>query len=282
MSRIHRSLVAAAAACALSLLAGCSLISGPASKSTPPVVPQPAKVTTGTPLAATSTPAASAAASGSIHVPGVPSEPATISEDIDGVQLRDLVDTGALLVDVGSPTRFRREHIKGAENVPLAQFAATAEDWSRTRPVVVYDRTGALSQSAQSWMERNGFTAVYHLFRGVDGYDAALAGTHPRIIPPMEPVLYYFTMDDQPICAPTDLFIKQLRAELGGRFEYHGFDVTTQEGMSQLIRFRGDQVPMMRLIDAQGHTETFIGVTNAQVLRADLKRAIAAYEKGIQ
>jgi phage shock protein E len=302
VSRTMRRTLVAATIAAATLLAGCSLIPGLGSSKPDVVVipPKPASSATATaskPASGTTAPkpkpkpAVSTTTSGTASVvPGLPAKPRTlISSDIDGVELRDLVAKGAYLVDLRSKADFRVEHISGATNVPMASFVDTAKKWSRSRAVIVYDKTGAQGQAAQSWLERNGFTAVYHLFRGLDGYDDTLVGKNPTPIPPKEPVLYYFYATpssmiasdaaalDIPSINTATAFTRQLRTEFGGRFEYRPYDISTIAGMSQFLDFGGMKLPMWRLVTEDGTSEQYVGTGTMQTIRAHLKRAIDGY-----
>jgi rhodanese-related sulfurtransferase len=58
---------------------------------------------------------------------------------IDLVQLRELLDGGAQLVEVLPAAEYRDEHLPGAVNLPLKELDATsAARLDRVRPVVVY------------------------------------------------------------------------------------------------------------------------------------------------
>ncbi|HEY3318438.1 MAG TPA: rhodanese-like domain-containing protein [Coriobacteriia bacterium] len=289
MSRSNiRTLIAAGAIAALALVAGCSLIPGGTPAKAPPAPPVSAGAK-GTP-AATATPAVSKSSSGTaVPVPSVPQQGIRVSSDIDGIELRDLQSRGALVVDLQAGDAFKKQHIQGAVSVPVPDFTRTAWGWPRERVVVLYDRTGAQSQAAQSWLERQGFTRIYHLFRGIDGYDDKLVGTAPMPIPPREPVLYYFYIDpsaikpgqefkyQQAALDDADRFANALKDEFGGNFEYHAYDVTTLEGQVRFLEFGGEAVPMFRLVDEDGHSQQYTGIGTIQTVRAHLKRAIDGY-----
>ncbi len=280
----ERTLAAVVAVAALFLAAGCSLIPGMPHAAGPPAPPAPA---------ATATPAVSKSASGTaVPVPGLP-KTTRVSSDIDGVELRDVQAKGALVVDLQAAADYKKEHVEGAVNVPLADLTKTSEKWPRDRAVVVYDKTGAGAQAAQSWLERAGFTRIYHLFRGLDGYDDNLAGASPTPVPPREPVLYYFHMDPgaarpslvgmtiqyEDAMKSADDFIAALRGEFPGEFEYHGYDITTADGLGRFLEFGETKVPMFRLVDEDGHSEQFVGIGTMQTVRAHLKRAIENYRR---
>ena len=58
---------------------------------------------------------------------------------IDLGQLRELLDSGAQLVEVLPAAEYRDEHLPGAINLPLKQLdATTAARLDPARPVIVY------------------------------------------------------------------------------------------------------------------------------------------------
>lgn len=83
---------------------------------------------------------------------------------IDSEQARELVEDGAILVDVRSPAEYRRCHIDGAINIPVhllsAYFGRLAE---QDCPVIVYCRNGERSFAAYLVLRQRGLDAVYDL-----------------------------------------------------------------------------------------------------------------------
>jgi rhodanese-related sulfurtransferase len=58
---------------------------------------------------------------------------------IDRRRLRELLDSGTLLVEVLPADEYAEEHLPGALNIPLKQLdASTARQLDTSRPVVVY------------------------------------------------------------------------------------------------------------------------------------------------
>jgi phage shock protein E len=84
--------------------------------------------------------------------------------DIDGAKARELVASGALLVDVRSPAEFAAGHIEGARNVPVGEVGQRARELGPThRPVIVYCASGTRSAIAKRALVRAGFARVYNL-----------------------------------------------------------------------------------------------------------------------
>jgi rhodanese-related sulfurtransferase len=60
-------------------------------------------------------------------------------QEIDRHAVRRLLDDGAQLVDVMSPSEYRSSHIPGAVNVPLAKLATDGVTvLDAKRPVITY------------------------------------------------------------------------------------------------------------------------------------------------
>ena len=77
---------------------------------------------------------------------------------------RELVKSGALLLDVRSPGEFSGGHIDGAENVPVNELGARAAQWTdKARPIVVYCASGMRSAAAKKTLLAEGFRDVHDL-----------------------------------------------------------------------------------------------------------------------
>ncbi|TNE38051.1 MAG: rhodanese-like domain-containing protein [Alphaproteobacteria bacterium] len=76
----------------------------------------------------------------------------------------NMVDHGALLVDVRTQEEFDAGHIEGALLIPHDQVAARLAEFGEDthRPVVVYCRSGHRAGLAQTTLEENGFTRVFN------------------------------------------------------------------------------------------------------------------------
>ena len=82
---------------------------------------------------------------------------------ISGAEARDLMESGAVLVDVRTPEEFGSGHIKGAKNIPVSEIEQRASELPKDKPVVVYCRSGARSGRARSILRAKGFADVYNL-----------------------------------------------------------------------------------------------------------------------
>ncbi|MCC9000822.1 MAG: rhodanese-like domain-containing protein [Candidatus Contendobacter sp.] len=88
--------------------------------------------------------------------------------DAAGV-LRLLNDQDAVIVDVGTVGEYKDGHIPQARHIPFngLQERLGELDKIKGKPVVIYCRTGATSQSACALLKKNGFTDVHSLNGGL-------------------------------------------------------------------------------------------------------------------
>jgi phage shock protein E len=71
---------------------------------------------------------------------------------------RQLVEQGALLLDVRTPEEFACGHVLRAQNIPVQELPQRLHEvGSTTRPVVVYCRSGGRSAMARQILERAGY-----------------------------------------------------------------------------------------------------------------------------
>jgi len=113
--------------------------------------------------------------------PAPGSEPQAAAQEVKGdvraaAQAWELIEGGALVIDVRTPEEFGEGHIEGALNIPYTETAALAEAIGpdKERPVVLYCRSGRRSGVALKQLEGLGFSK---LFNGT-GY-TALEATRP-------------------------------------------------------------------------------------------------------
>jgi len=68
------------------------------------------------------------------------------------------------LLDVRTPAEFAEAHVPGATNIPVQELAhRLVELGDRTRPVVVYCRSGARSATAAALLRQGGFGHVHDM-----------------------------------------------------------------------------------------------------------------------
>lgn len=84
-----------------------------------------------------------------------------------------LIDNGALLVDVRTPAEFAAGHLEGAINISHEQTLARIAEYGsdKSRSIVVYCRSGNRSGIAEGLLVGHGFTNVHN----GGGYEGMLA-----------------------------------------------------------------------------------------------------------
>ncbi len=80
---------------------------------------------------------------------------------ISGQQAKELVDAGALLVDVRSPAEFGSGHLDDAVNIPVGELTPRIGELPTDRAVVLYCASGMRSGRATSMLQRMGRDDVY-------------------------------------------------------------------------------------------------------------------------
>ena len=84
---------------------------------------------------------------------------AEAQEDLTPEQVKELVDGGALLVDVRENYEHEAGHIAGSRHVVFSDLTAQAESIERDRPVVFYCRVGNRSAVATQAFKAAGYDA---------------------------------------------------------------------------------------------------------------------------
>ncbi|HKK78017.1 MAG TPA: rhodanese-like domain-containing protein [Phaeodactylibacter sp.] len=75
--------------------------------------------------------------------------------------IKAMVEDGALLLDVRTPSEFNNGHAKGAVNIPLQELNNhIAEIKAKGKPVVAYCRSGNRSGMAAQLLQRHKIEAV--------------------------------------------------------------------------------------------------------------------------
>jgi rhodanese-related sulfurtransferase len=77
-----------------------------------------------------------------------------------GADLQDLVNKGAFLVDVRTPSEFAQGHVKGSANIPLDRIPTQLAKFKDKENIIVFCRSGNRSAQAKSILENNGFKNV--------------------------------------------------------------------------------------------------------------------------
>lgn len=86
-------------------------------------------------------------------------------ETIDTNKALELIDNGAIILDVRTVDEFNREHIPNAINIPLDQIDTVGFDKNST--IIVYCQSGMRSKEATEKMADMGYTSLYNLDGGL-------------------------------------------------------------------------------------------------------------------
>ena len=89
----------------------------------------------------------------------------------------------ALLIDVREPVEFAREHIAGAESLPLSAFHISK--LPRDRKIVLCCQSGTRSTSALAQLQAGGYTDIAHLDGGLAAWKAARFTTTVDVSQPL-------------------------------------------------------------------------------------------------
>lgn len=78
------------------------------------------------------------------------------------IDLREVAERGAILLDVRSKGEFQGGHIKGAVNIPLQVLEANLSKLKKDKPIITCCASGMRSASARGVLKSHGFTEVYN------------------------------------------------------------------------------------------------------------------------
>ena len=89
-----------------------------------------------------------------------------------GTDYEKLISEGAIIVDVRTPEEYSEGKIGDAMNIDYysADFKKQAEALDKTKPVLVYCRSGGRSGKSAEILEEMGFTEIYNLEGGYMGW----------------------------------------------------------------------------------------------------------------
>ena len=76
--------------------------------------------------------------------------------------LKDIIEQGAFLVDVRTPSEFAMGHVNGSVNIPLDRIPSQLAQFEDRKNIVVFCLSGGRSTQAKLLLEKNGFTNVFN------------------------------------------------------------------------------------------------------------------------
>lgn len=78
------------------------------------------------------------------------------------VDLKELVQNGAQIIDVRTKGEFQGGHIKGSVNIPLQNLSDSLSKIKKDKPVITCCASGMRSASAKSILKSKGFSEVHN------------------------------------------------------------------------------------------------------------------------
>ena len=76
--------------------------------------------------------------------------------------LKNIIENGALIVDVRTPEEFEDGHIKGSLNIPVDEIGKAMEWLQKDVPTVLVCASGSRSGQAVMILKANGFEKIYN------------------------------------------------------------------------------------------------------------------------
>jgi rhodanese-related sulfurtransferase len=75
------------------------------------------------------------------------------------VEMKELVQRGAIIIDVRTPSEYKGGHIKGSINIPLQNLESNLSKIKKANPVITCCASGMRSASAKGMLKSKGFEA---------------------------------------------------------------------------------------------------------------------------
>lgn len=86
-----------------------------------------------------------------------------MNSEISCEQLHQFLAKGAQLIDVRSTMEFNQGALNGAINLPINTIQSCVESIDKSKPVLLYCRSGARSGMVQQFLISLGFKDVYNI-----------------------------------------------------------------------------------------------------------------------
>lgn len=84
---------------------------------------------------------------------------------IDSNEAMELINDGAIIIDVRNEDEYNKGHISGSINIPLGSIDSISVDKDKT--IILYCATGMRSESASKELVSLRYTSVYNLDGGL-------------------------------------------------------------------------------------------------------------------
>ncbi|MEZ5045828.1 MAG: rhodanese-like domain-containing protein [Chitinophagaceae bacterium] len=80
----------------------------------------------------------------------------------NSINLKEIIQQGAFLVDVRTPNEFASGHVPGSVNIPLDTIRNQLHKFKNKKNIIVFCRSGNRSSMAKQILEKNGIQPVYN------------------------------------------------------------------------------------------------------------------------
>jgi rhodanese-related sulfurtransferase len=80
----------------------------------------------------------------------------------EAVNLKELANKKATILDVRTKSEYQNGHIKGSVNIPLDKLQNNISKINKNKPVITCCASGMRSASAKSILKANGFSEVHN------------------------------------------------------------------------------------------------------------------------
>jgi rhodanese-related sulfurtransferase len=78
------------------------------------------------------------------------------------VNMKELMASGAVIVDVRTPAEYKDGHIKGSINLPLQTLGNNLNKLKKNQVIITCCRSGSRSGMAKRMLKANGFEQVHN------------------------------------------------------------------------------------------------------------------------
>jgi rhodanese-related sulfurtransferase len=78
------------------------------------------------------------------------------------IEYANLVENGAVIIDVRTKGEYQRGHIKGSVNIPLDTLKSNLSKLKKEKPIITCCASGMRSASAKIILKSNGFEEVHN------------------------------------------------------------------------------------------------------------------------
>lgn len=78
------------------------------------------------------------------------------------VDMKQLIDEGAVILDVRTKEEYAGGHVKGSINIPLNMLEANLKKLDKNKPIIACCASGMRSSSAKNFLQAQGFQKVYN------------------------------------------------------------------------------------------------------------------------